>query len=114
MATPKLGVLGQSAPAAATNATVYTVPSGRRAATSSMVVAETNGSPTPVRIFVRIGGATAGVGNAVAYDLPIDPNSHEGLTEGWTLAAGDIVTVYSLSGHVTFTLFGEETDVPTT
>lgn len=112
MAAPVLGILGQSKPAAATPANIYTVPSARRAISSTLVACETGGAATTIRVWARIAGATAAVGNAVAYDVAIDPNQHVGITEGMTFAATDVITVQSASGSVTFTLFGQEEDVP--
>lgn len=111
MAAPKLGILGQSAPAAGTTTTVYTVPAARQAVLSTIVAATTSSTATTVRVHVSTGGAAA-VGNAIAYDVALSGNSHMAITEGITLEAADIVAVQSAGGNVTFTIFGEETDVP--
>lgn len=113
MAAPVLGILGQNAPAAATNSDVYTVPAGRRAVISSLIAAETGGTTQAIRIYARKNGAAAAAGNEVIPDGSLAGNTHQPFTEGWTLAAGDVITSRSASGTVTFTLFGEETDVPT-
>lgn len=112
MASPKVGILGQAAPGAATSNDIYTVPAGRRAVISSIVIAETGGGGPAVRVHARIGGAAAAVGNALLWNVLFSPNTHTGITEGWTLAATDILTVRSDLGGVTFTVFGEETEVP--
>lgn len=111
MTAPVLGILGQSAPGAASNSDIYTVPASRRTVVSTLAICNT-GAATTVRVFARIAGAAAAVGNAIAYDLPVGANSHTALTEGITLAATDKLTVQSNAGGVTFTAFGEETDVP--
>jgi hypothetical protein len=113
MATPKIGILGQSKGGAGANVDAYTCPAGRRAVISTLTCAETGAAATTVRVFARINGAAAAVGNAVAYDTDIAAKGHIGFTEGWTLAPGDVITVQSASGSVAFTAFGEETDVPT-
>ena len=110
-AAPKIAVLGQSQPAS-TSATLYTVPAGRRAVISTLTVAETGGATAKYRIHVGIGGVVASAANALAYDISLDANAHDWYTEGWTLAAGDKIYVVSTTDDVTFTLFGEETDVP--
>lgn len=112
MAQPILGVLGQSAPAATTSTTIYTVDTGRRAVVSTIAVAETGGVDAKIRINVGKAGAATAVGNAIAHDLYLPKATHYGFTEGITLAAGDKLYVYSDTGGVTFTVFGEESDVP--
>lgn len=110
MASPILGVLGQSKPAAST--AIYTVPATRRAVISTVVACETGGVEALIRINVGISGAASAASNALAYDLYMPANNHYGFTEGITLAAGDKLYVYSDTGGVTFTVFGEESDVP--
>lgn len=112
MASPILGVLGQNKPGAAASATIYTVPATRRAVVSTVVACETGAVEAKIRLNVGIGGAATAVGNALAYDLYLPANTHYGFTEGITLAAGDKLYVYSDTGNVTFTVFGEETDIP--
>lgn len=113
MATPPLiAQLGQAAPAANTTVTLYTVPADRRAVISSLVVAETGGTLTTFRVHIGKNGDAPVAGNAAFYETEIDMNTHAGICEGWTLAAGDKVYVRSVSGNVTFLLNGEETDVP--
>lgn len=110
MASPILGVLGQSKPA--TSTAVYTVPATRRAVVSTVVACETGGVDATVRINVGINGAAIAASNALAWDLYVPANNHYGFTEGITLAAGDKLYVYSDTGNVTFSVFGEESDVP--
>jgi hypothetical protein len=112
MAVPVLGILGQQAPAAATNADVYTVPGSRRSVLSTVFVANTSGSATTYRIYLRKAGAAAAVSNAIAYDVNLGANATDAWTVGITLAAADVVTVQSAGGAVSFTVCGEETDVP--
>lgn len=113
MAAPVLGILGQAAPAAAANGDVIAaVAANRRQVVSSLVIANTGAAATTFRVFARKAGAAAAVGNAIAYDVNIDANSVISLTLGICLAATDVLTVRSAAGGVTFTAFGEETDVP--
>ena len=113
MPAPVLGILGQAAPAAAANGDlIAAVAANRRQVLSTIVVANTGAADTTFRIFARKAGAAAAVGNALAYDVPVSANSVITLTLGVALAATDVVTVRSAAGGVTFTAFGEETDVP--
>lgn len=102
-------ILGQAAPANTSNANLYTVPSATSAIVSSIVIANVTGTAATARIFARIAGAAAAVGNALAYDVSIPANTHVAFTEGWSLAATDVVTIQSGTGSaLTFTLFGTE------
>jgi hypothetical protein len=102
-------VLGQVAPADTNNANLYTVPAGTSAVVSTIHIANVTGAAVNARIFVRIAGAAAGVGNALAYDVSIAANSLFALSEGITLAATDVLTVRSATGSaLTFTAFGSE------
>lgn len=102
-------ILGQSAPTSTSNADLYTVGSGKSAVVSSLVINNTTASAATCRVFARIAGATAAASNALAYDVSVAANTHMALTEGWTLAATDVVTVQTgTSNALTFTLFGSE------
>lgn len=111
MAADLVGVLGQAAPAAATDTAAYTVPASRVAVLSTLAVCNT-GAATTYRVHIRKAGAAVAVGNAVAYEVSLGAGQTDPLTWGITLGPGDIVSVRSASGAVTFTVFGEETDVP--
>lgn len=113
MAAPILGILAQSMPAANTDTDLYTVPAGRRCVVSTLAIAETGGAATTARAYARKNGAAVAQSQRVVPDVAIAANSHTGVTEGWTLAAGDVVTIRGGTAAVSFTLFGEETDVPT-
>lgn len=102
-------VLGQAAPADTNNADLYTVGAGKSAIVSTIHIANVTGTAVNARIFVRVAGATAGVGNALAYDVSIAANSLFALSEGITLAATDVISVRSATGSaLTFTAFGSE------
>ena len=102
-------VLGQSAPADTNNADLYTVPSGTATVVSTIHVANVSGSAATCRIYIRINGAAAADGNALAKDVELAANSLMALTEGISLSAGDIITVRSSSANaLTFHAFGSE------
>lgn len=101
-------VLGQSAPSATTLTTLYTVPASTTAIVSSVAVANTSASATTFRIAVRIAGATISTASYVAYEVPINGNSTTEVALGITMGTADILTVYSLSGTVSFNAFGVE------
>lgn len=101
-------VLGQSAPAATTNTTLYTVPSATSAACSTLVVCN-RGATTTYRVAVRPAGATPLANqHYIAFDEIVEANKSVFLTIGITLAATDVVTVYAGTADVSFSLFGAE------
>lgn len=102
-------VLGQSIPAATTDTDLYIVPMSTEAVVSTMTITNVTGTAGVARVYVRQGAATAATSNALMYDVPVAANSVNAFTLGLTLAAGDVVTVYSSNGSdLTFQLFGSE------
>jgi len=101
-------VLGQSAPAAATPADLYTVAALTEAIGSTIVVCNRANAATKFRISVRPLGAAQADEHYLYYDTPISPNNTFHATIGMTLATTDVVTVYALDATLSFTLFGQE------
>lgn len=101
-------VLGQSSPAAATPTTIYTVPSATETIISTISIANRSSGPERYRIAVRPDGATLANQHYIVYDTEIYANASAHLTIGITLNASDIITVYSSSGNLSFSLFGSE------
>jgi hypothetical protein len=100
-------VLGQDAPAAATNDDLYTVPSATSAVCSTLVIAN-RGTLTSFRVAVRPAGASITNSQYIVYDAALNTNDTVFLTLGITLAATDVVTVYAGTANVSFSLFGSE------
>jgi hypothetical protein len=103
-----LKILGQAAPAAATDAAVLTVGAGKAVVVGSLTVCNTVNVSTTFRVHVRIAGAAAAASNAVVYDATLGANETVFLLPGPTLAATDVVTVRAAAAGVTFTLTGVE------
>jgi hypothetical protein len=101
-------ILGQSAPSATTATTVYTVPSGRSAVISSIIVCNRSATATTYRVALRPAGATLADQHYVAYDVPVGGNDTTTISIGITLAATDVVTVYTAAATVSFTVSGSE------
>lgn len=104
-------ILGQSAPAATTNTDLYTVGAGKQAVCSTLSVANRGASTVKFRVAIRKNGATLANQHYVIYETEIAAGAHYGVTEGWSLAAGDIVTVYATTADLSFSLFGSEVTV---
>jgi hypothetical protein len=101
-------VLGQKNPSATTADTLYTVPSGKTAVISTLVVANLAATAATYRIAIRPAGASLVNSHYIAYDVALSANDSTALTIGITLAATDVVTVYASSANVNFTAFGDE------
>ena len=102
-------VLGQSAPAAATATSLYTVPAATQAIISTINVVNTHASTTDViRIAVRPDGATLANEHYIAYGSTVGANDSTFITIGATLGDTDVITVYASSADQTFSAFGSE------
>lgn len=100
-------VLGQSAPSATTNTTLYTVPSATSAVCSTLAICN-RGASTTFRVAVRPAGATLANEHYVVYDSAIASGDAVFLTIGVALATTDVVTVYAGTADLSFSLFGSE------
>jgi glucose-6-phosphate dehydrogenase assembly protein OpcA len=101
-------VLGQSAPSATTDTTLYTVPGATEAVASTVFVCNRGSSATTYRIAIRPAGASLANQHYIAYDATIGANDAIAITVGMTLEASDVVTVYAGNGDLSFNLFGSE------
>lgn len=101
-------VLGQTAPASATLATLYTVPSSTQACVSTVSVCNTAATATSYRIAVRPQGATVASQHYIAYDASIPGNDTTVLTIGISLGASDVVSCYATTNTLSFAAFGAE------
>lgn len=106
--TTVLKVLGQLKPLAATLSDLYTVPALKTAVSSSITICNQSGTPTSFRLSVRVAGAADTPKQYVYYDRPIGGNDTFIATVGYTLGAGDIVSVYNANATLSFNLFGQE------
>lgn len=102
-----LKVLGQAAPAAATDTDLYTVPANTQTAVS-LLVAANRGLVAVLRIAVRPAGAAIANQHYVAYDFSLAAGGRAEILKGVTLEATDVVTVRSDTADVSFSLFGVE------
>lgn len=103
-----LKVLGQSNPSAATNVDLYTVPSSKSTACSTLVVCNRSATTTTFRVAVRPAGASIANQHYLYYDVPIFGNDTFMATIGISLATTDVVSVYATLATLSFSLFGDE------
>ena len=104
-------VLGQLAPSATTNTTLYTVPASTSAVISTIVVANRVATAANYRIAIRPSGATLANQHYIAYDVAVAAADSTTLTLGITLAATDVITVYASTANLSFSVFGSEITV---
>lgn len=107
MATNYL-VLGQVAPSATTNTTLYTAPSSTQAVVSTIFVCNRGASGAKYRIAVRPDGASIADQHYLFYDVDLDARSTVAVTTGITMGDTDVITVYSDSASMSFSAFGSE------
>lgn len=101
-------VLGQSAPAATTLTSLYTVPSATEAVISTVVVCNRSASARTFRIAVRPNGAAISNEHYLAYDVTVGASDSTTLTLGITMDASDVLSVYASTTDLSFTAFGSE------
>lgn len=101
-------VLGQSKPAAATNTTLYTVPTATSTVVSTITICNLTGNTSPFSIAVRPAGASIADQHYIAFNTTCSGNDTVSLTLGLTLAATDVVTVFANASVLSFNAFGSE------
>jgi hypothetical protein len=101
-------VLGQSAPAANTDTTAYTVPASTETVISTIFVCNRGTDASTFRIAVRPNAATLANQHYIAYDVLILGSTSTAITVGVTMDAADVLTVRSSSTALSFNVFGSE------
>lgn len=100
--------MGQVSPGASALTSLYTVPYGYSAATSTLSICNLNASDAKFRIAVQPANAAVAFKHYVAYDTPVLAYDTVSLTIGMTLAETDVVSVYANTTNISFSLFGSE------
>lgn len=101
-------VLGQVAPSATTNTTLYTVPSATTSVCSTLVISNRGATASSFRIAIRPAGATISNEHYIVYDNILAAYDSVFLTIGITLATTDVITVYSSTANMSFSVYGSE------
>lgn len=100
------GILGQAAPSAATNTTVYTVPSAK-VGTFSINIVNRNGSVATVRIAISASG-TPSNSEYIEYGAQVLANGGVLERTGLVAQAAKNVVVYSDVANTSVTVYGYE------
>ena len=101
-------VLGQEAPAATTDTTLYTVPSATETVISTIFVCNRGAADATYRIAVRPDGATLADEHYIAFDAPVAAKETIAITTGITIDAADVVTIRASTADLSFNAFGSE------
>lgn len=101
-------VLGQQAPSATTQTTLYTVPSATQAVISTVVVANRAAAPATYRIAVQPNNAPLANQHYIAYDVTVGASDSTTITLGITMDADDVLSVYASTANLSFNAFGSE------
>lgn len=101
-------VLGQVAPSATTDTTLYTVPAATNTIVSTITVANRALVAKSYRIAIRPAGASIVNQHYIAYDVVISASDTTALTLGITLNATDVISVYASTADLSFGVFGSE------
>jgi hypothetical protein len=102
-------ILGQQHPAATTSVDLYTCPTSTQTVVSTISVANVTAVTGKCRVWVAKAGAANAHVYAILYDVSIPGNSINTFTLGLTLAATDVIRVYSTNGaDLTFHAYGSE------
>lgn len=100
-------ILGQSVPDATSNTNLYTVPLATQAVCSTISICN-RGVSTNFRLAVRPAGANLSNEHFIVFDNYVNQYDSVMLTLGITLAANDVVTIYTGANTMSFSLFGAE------
>ncbi len=101
-------VLGQVAPVATTNTTLYTVPASTQTVVSSVYVCNRGSVIDTFRIAIRPAGAALNVKHYIYFDVPIPVGDTFAATVGFTLDTTDVVTVWAGTTDLSFSIYGTE------
>ena len=104
--TDTLKNLGQAIPAAATLATLYTVPSATSATASSLVVCNQSIAAGTFRFSHALSGAADTAAQYIYYEQSVPPYSTFVATIGLTLATTDVLRFWSSNGSMSANLYG--------
>lgn len=102
-----LEVLGQAAPAAATETDLATVPGATNYLVSSIVITNRSATPTTFRLSVSVGGGATQTKDYLAFDAPIDGNDVVVYTVGLGMQQTDVLRCYATLATLSFNAMGQ-------
>lgn len=104
-----LKILGQINPTLNTLSSLYVVPINTSTVISTLTVCNLSLTvDSTFRLAIRQNGAAINNNQYIYYDLPILANDTFCASLGLTLAANDVISIYSSTSNLSFNLFGQE------
>lgn len=88
--------------------TLYTVPVSTRSFVKNLDIVNTSAGALTYRIFLVPSAGTAGTGNALFYDFPINSKENIQWTGTQILNAGDTIQIQASGAGITITASGAE------
>lgn len=101
-------VLGQVAPSATTDTSIYTVPSATQTVVSTIAVCNRGTASATFRLYIRPDNETLANKHYFAYDAPVTAKDTLFLTVGATMDAADVLYCYASTGDFSFNVYGSE------
>jgi hypothetical protein len=101
-------VLGQASPTGNTDTNLYTVPASTQAVISSIVICNRDNANNTFRIAVRPAGETLNVKHYISFDTDVPARDTISLSLGLSLGNTDVITVNTMTGNVSYSVFGAE------
>lgn len=101
-------ILGQAKPGAGILANCYVVPSSTKTTVSTITVCNQSNTDDFFRVSVCKAGEADNPYQYIYHDVAITDSDTFACTFGITLAATDVIRVYSLHGNCSFNIFGIE------
>lgn len=101
-------ILGQLSPSATTETVLYTVPAATSTVCSSLSICNRGATQTTFRISVSQSGAATATKDYLYYDVTLAGNDTFIATIGVTLAATDVIRVYSGNSSLSFQVWGTQ------
>lgn len=102
-------VLGQSAPANTSEATLYTVPAATQTVVSTITVSNLTATQVYATVNICVNGAASSNANTIIKTIAISGSSTVAFTLGITLGAADVIRITSGTANaLSFQAFGSE------
>lgn len=101
-------VLGQVAPAATTEAAIYTCPAATETVISTISICNRAATSGTFRLYIRPDNETLANKHYIVFDATVPARETVLLTIGATMNASDVLYCYASSADFSFNAFGSE------
>lgn len=101
-------VLGQASPTSNADTNLYTVPASTQTVISSIVICNRDSSNNTFRIAVRPANTALANQHYISFDTDVPARDTISLSLGLSLGNTDVITINTMSGNVSYSIFGAE------